>query len=226
MSEEIETKEPETQKAETQAPAVTPEQLAEMQAEIERLRKHNETVLAEKKQATEAARKAAEEAAKKAGDIEALEKSWAEREAQKLAEREEELKQRDTWLRDMTVNATASRLAAEMAVQGSSVVLERHIRDRLGMEIRDGKPTTVVLDTDGRPSASSVDDLRKEFMANPAFAPLIAETRASGAGGVGQGRASGQTSQDVSKWSADQKSLFIRENGLDAWKTLIAGKSR
>jgi hypothetical protein len=223
MSEETQTQETETQ---AQEPVITAEQFAEMQAEIDRLRKHNETILSEKKLATEAARKAAEDAAKKSGDIEALEKSWAEREAQKLAERESELQRRDEWLRDMTVNATASRLAAEMAVQGSSIVLERHLRDRLGMEIRDGKPTTVVLDADGRPSALSVDDLRKEFMANPAFAPLIAETRASGAGGVGQGRASGQTSQDVSKWSADQKSLYIRENGLDAWKTLIAGKSR
>lgn len=223
MTEETEVQEPEAQE---QAPAIDPAQFAELQAEIERLRKHNETILGEKKQATEAARKAAEEAAKKSGDIEALEKSWAEREAQKLAERETELQKRDEWLRDMTVNATASRLAADMAVQGSSMVLERHLRDRLSMEIRDGKPTTVVLDADGRPSALSVDDLRKEFMANAAFAPLIAETRASGAGGVGQGRAGSQNSQDTSKWSSEQKSLYIRENGLDAWKTLIAAKGR
>jgi hypothetical protein len=223
MSDETETteKEPETQET---AQTVDPSVIAEMQAEIERLRKHNETILSEKKQATEAARKAAEEAAKKSGDIEALEKSWSEREAQKLAERDTELSKREEWLRDMTIGATASRLAAEMAVQGSSVVLERHIKDRLGMEIRDGKPTTVVLDNEGRPSALSVQDLQKEFEANPAFAPLIVGTRASGAGGNGSGKAGSQTSgADYTKWTPAQKGAFIRDNGLEAWKTLIAG---
>lgn len=159
-----------------------PEDVSGLKAKVEEL-------LAEKKAVTEKARLAAEEserakleAAKKGGDVEALEISYQ----QKIAEIENRLKleieQRDGSIIELTSGQTATKMAAELAVQGSSDVLLPHIKARLRTEFRDGKPVTVVLDKDGKPSANTVEELKKEFISNPAFAPLIVASKASGAG--------------------------------------------
>ena len=163
-------------------------QLAEAQKGIESLKAKNEELLGETKAAKqkarereEAAQKAAEEAAAKSGDVESLAKSWQD----KLTKREQELlaevKQRDSRLMDLTVNATASNIANELAVQGSAGVLSKLVRERLRYE--DGKVT--VLDAEGKPSALTVDELKKEIADDPALAPLIAGSRASGGGASG-----------------------------------------
>jgi alanyl-tRNA synthetase len=195
----------------TEAPAIDPAAFAAMQAEVERLRKHSETLLAEKKQTAEQARKAQEEAARKSGDMEALEKSWAERETARLAEREEEIKQRDQMLQELTVGSEAVKMASELAMPGCGKAIEREVKSRLRMEIRDGKPVAVVLDSEGKPSAMTLDDLRKEIQADPAFAPLLVGTRASGAGGVaGKG---GAQSLRRSTMTAAEKAAYLDEHG-------------
>lgn len=142
------------------------------------------------KDAEEAARKAADDAARKSGDVEALENSWKE----KFTKREQELlgllDGSTGQIKALTVGRTATDLAAELAVQGSAKALLPHIERRLSMEIRDGRPTVVVLDAAGKPSASTLDELKTEFAADPVFAPLIAASKASG-GGAGGARHGG-----------------------------------
>jgi len=159
------------------------------QEDVSGLKAKVEELLSEKKAVTERARLAAEEsekakldAAKKGGDVEALEKSYQ----QKIAEIENKFKveidQRDGSIIELTSGQTATKMAAELAVQGSADVLLPHIKMRLRTEFREGKPVTVVLDKDGKPSANTVEDLKKEFISNPAFSPLIVASKASGAG--------------------------------------------
>jgi len=147
------------------------ELLAEKKAEAEKRR------IAE-----DAAKKAAEEAARKSGDIGALEKSWQDKLKAREQELLKELQAKDAVLIDMTSGQTAVQMAAELAVQGSAEVLLPHIKQRLRTEYRDGVPVTVVLDKQGRPSALTIDDLKKEFISTAAFAPLIVASKASGAG--------------------------------------------
>src|SRR5690606_7624405 len=81
----------------------------------EALRKEREERKAAKERAEaleREARERAEEAARKAGDIEALEKSWQDKLAKREAEFAEALKARDSQLMDLTVGATAQRLAS------------------------------------------------------------------------------------------------------------------
>ncbi|AYN94423.1 hypothetical protein EAW52_10855 [Pseudomonas sp. LTJR-52] len=133
---------------------------------------------------------AEEEKARKSGDIEALQKSWEEKHTRVLTEKEQTLATLQAQIQALTVGSEANRLASELAVQGSSRALLPHIKSRLSMEIRDGKPVTVVLDHDGRPSALTLEELKNEFINDPAFAPLIVGSKATG-GGAGGSRSGG-----------------------------------
>ena len=157
------------------------------------LKAKNEELIAERreaqkraKSAEEAAQLAAEEAARKGGDVAALEKSWQDKLARREAELLSQIERMGSSVTAMTVDAVASRLAADMAVEGSAPVLLPHIRARLAAEEREGQYITVVRDSDGKPSALSIDELKAELSNNPAFARVIAGSKASG--GVPGGR--------------------------------------
>ena len=195
------------------------QQLTETAEELERFKAKHAEAEKHRKQAEKEAQKRVEEAAKKSGDTEALEKSWTEKLTAREQELQAEINRRDGWLKEMTVGRTAESMAAELAVQGSAVVLARHIQDRLSSEIRDGRPVTVVLDTEGKPSAKTLDELKAEFSGNAAFAPLIAGNKASGSGGI-HGKGGAQTGLDRRTMSIRQRAEFIDKHGNEAYEKL------
>lgn len=161
---------------------------AAIEAAVAPLKAKNEELLGETKAAkakareeAEARQKAADEAAAKNGDVDALNKSWQAKLDKAQADADDKLKARDAQLVDLTVNATARKLAGDLAVPGSADVLLPHIKSRLAYQ--DGKLS--VLDMEGKPSASTVDELAKEIAANKAFAPLIVASMATGGGAIG-----------------------------------------
>ena len=156
------------------------------------LKAKNEELLAElranktkARDAEEAARLAAEDLARKSGDTEALDRSWTEKHTKAIGEKETALSTMQAQVHALTVGATAARLAGELAVQGSSAILQQLIEPRLTMEIRDGRPVVVVLDKDRRPSALTVDEFKEQLFSDAALAPLIAASRATGGGATG-----------------------------------------
>lgn len=161
------------------------EDVSGLKAKLEELLGESKAAKAKAREAEEAAKKAEEERARKAGDVEALENSWRE----KLTKREQELlSERESLasqIKELTVGRAATDLAAELAVQGSAKALLPHLQARLSMDIRDGKPTVVVLDANGKPSAATLEELKAEFVNDPAFAPLIVGSKASGSGASG-----------------------------------------
>lgn len=162
-------------------------QLASFQETVSKLEANNRALMQEKVEAKKAADKAAMEAAKKSGDVDAVEKSWNEKYSALETNLNESSQRYERMIQSLTVGATASKLAAELAVQGSSDVLLPHISARLAVEIKDDKPVVKVLDKDGRPSAMTIKELQAEFMANPIFAPIISGTKANGSGFKGNG---------------------------------------
>jgi len=218
MSETTETTETQTTETQAPPPVFDPAEFEAMKAEVARLRNHSETLLAEKKQAADAARKAKEEAARTSGDLEALEKSWSEREAARLAEKDEILSQQAAMLSELTVGAEAVRIASELAMPGCGKAIEREVKSRLRMEVKDGKPVAVVLDADGKPSAMTLADLRKEIEADPAFAPLLVGTKASGPGGVNGKGGAPQVSRG--SMSLAEKAAYQKEHGQAAYLKL------
>ncbi len=154
------------------------------------------------------ARKAAEDAALKSGDLEAFRKSAEKQRADDLAAKDAEYQPKvqklDTTVRRLLVSDVATRLATELALKGSEGPLAKLISDRLAVEERDGEHVTVVRGADGKPSALTIDDLKKEIAGDKALAPLLAGSRASGggAGGSKGGGAAGAKSLDRKAFDA------------------------
>lgn len=180
------------------------EDVAGLKAKVEELLAEKKEAARKAKEAEEAAKAAAEEAARKSGDVAALEKSWQE----KLAKREQELLQQVESLsgniHSMLVDNVAVKLASELAVPGSADLLIPHIKARLAAEQRDGQFVTVVKDKDGKPSAFSIDDLKTEFASNPAFAPVIVGSKASG-GGASGGNGGGAAKDVKPNWAGSKE---------------------
>lgn len=162
-----------------------PEDTSGLKAKVEQLLAEKKTEAEKRKQAEEEARIAAEEAARKSGDTEALDRSWNEKHTKALTEKESALTALQAQIHSLTVGAAAARIAGELAVQGSAGVLQRLIEHRLSMEMRDGVPTVVVRDNEGRPTAATLAEFKTEVTNDPALAPLVAASKASGGGASG-----------------------------------------
>lgn len=170
------------------------------------------------KDAQKKAEDATAAAARKEGDVEALEKSWQKKYGDKVAEMQADIDQRDGWIKQNTVHTTALELATTLAVPGSADVLLPHIEKRLGVDVRDGRPTAVVLGDDGKPSALSVKELGEQISGNQAFAPLIVGSKASGGGanGASGGAAKSKTitRQEYDAMEPEQRQKIIVEDGV------------
>ncbi len=184
----------------------------------EGLRKKVDELLAEKKaeqqkrkEAEDLARQKEEENARKNGNIEALERSWQEKLTKREAELLEQSKALESQVYQLTVGQTASTLANELAVSGSSNVLLPHITGRLQVETVDGQVKVRVLDAQGKPSAATIDDLKKEFRDNPAFKPLIAASHASG-GGANGANSGGGAAKKPSEMSLAERAEWEKQN--------------
>jgi predicted RNase H-like nuclease (RuvC/YqgF family) len=164
-----------------------------MQEEIERLRKHNETLLGEKKsvaqkakEAEELARTSAEEKAKRDGDYETLLKA---REDEK-AELEKQFNEFKKTISDKELSIVSSRLGSKLAIDSDAAeVLEPFILGRIAYIDN----AVVVLDDKGQPSSMSLDDLETEFRKTAKFKYLVAGSGASGGGASGTNKSSGTT---------------------------------
>lgn len=115
-----------------------------------------------------------DENARNTGDIAALDASWKKKyeelEASTKAAVDAANAERDTVMRSLTVDKMAAEIASISTVPS---LLEPIIRGRLSAELADGKVITRVLDKDGKPSALSVDDLKKELANNPEYKSII-----------------------------------------------------
>lgn len=193
------------------------EDVAGLKAKVDELLAEKKDAAKRAKEAEDAAKAAQEEAARKSGDVAALEKSWQE----KLAKREKELLDENGALQSninsMLVDNVAVKLASELAVPGSADLLIPHIKSRLAAEQRDGQFVTVIKDAAGKPSAASIDDLKTEFVSNPAFAPVIVGSKATG-GGASGGSNGGGAAKTVNRAQFDgmthlQRSEFAKSGG-------------
>ena len=175
--------------------------VAALQAELAALKGHHEKLLGETKAAkakakeeAEAARVAAEEAARKSGDVSALDKSWQEKYAKAEAEYSAKLTAAQQQLQTVLVDNVAQKAAMDIAVDAECAeLLADKLRGSLGVAEVDGKMQTVVLDADGKRSALTVDELKKQLVAK--YPRLVKGNPAGGAGGLPQpaGGAGGST---------------------------------
>ena len=168
-----------------------PVDVAALQKELETIRAHHEKLLGETKaakakqrEADEAARIAAEEAARKSGDTAALDKSWQEKHAKAESEWKTQNERLNRELQGILVDSVAQKAALEIAIDAEcGELLADKIKGFLSIAERDGKMQTVVVDADGKPSALTVDELKKTLAEK--YPRLVKGSPAGGAGGAG-----------------------------------------
>ena len=175
--------------------------VAALQAELAALKGHHEKLLSETKAAkakakeeAEAARVAAEEAARKSGDVSALDKSWQEKYGKLESEAAAKVAAANAQLQSVLVDSVAQKAAMDIAVDAECAeLLADKLRGSLGLAEVDGKMQTVVFDADGKRSALTVDELKKQLVAK--YPRLVKGNPAGGAGGLPQpaGGAGGST---------------------------------
>lgn len=178
---------------------ITPEQYQALQDEVEKLRKHSETLLAEKKAEQQKQREAqaekdalAQEQARKKGDFETLEKQYQDKIAKLEAEIVERDKQRDSDL----VKSEALKLASSLSDnEHNQAILQMLIEKRLAAENGQVK----VVDDLGNATISTIADLKNEISTSGKFDSLITGTKASGVGATGQGTQGTKTLKDYTE---------------------------
>ena len=154
--------------------------------EIERLRKHNETLLGEKKAESEK-RKAeqaekdrlAEETARKKGDFETLEKQYQA----KIQDLQNQIAERDKQRDSDLVKSHAQKLASVLSDNPANQELLQMVLEKR-LSAKDGQIS--VLDTSGAVSIASLDDLKREIETCGKYDSLVVGTRASGTGSNGK----------------------------------------
>jgi len=142
--------------------------LAELNTELETLREERDGML---------------RGAVPKADVDKLEASWKGKLTKRENELAAEVAKYRAGLEGATVEARAVELATKISV--APKLLLPIIRARIRLEESNGQFTTRVLDQNGQPSASTVDDLEKELLANKEFAPILIGSKGSGGGANG-----------------------------------------
>lgn len=149
---------------------------------------------------------------KKKGDVDALEKSWQAKMDKLAADAKAKEDRLLGQLRKATVEAEATRMASELSEHPE--LLLPHIQGRLDMEINEetGEVKVRVLGADGKPTADTVEDFRKNVVADNKLAPLIKASEASGGGAGGSKGRSGSAEKPLSEMTATEEAAFANAN--------------
>ena len=143
-------------------------------------------------------------------DVTALENSWKTKLETATTESGAKITKLTGALDKNLRQATATQLASELFVSTSLGL--PYILPRLKV-VEEGEEFVVkVLDANGQPSASTLEDLKKEMVQNKEFAPILRGTRASGGGANGGNGGGGAPSNDKNfdAVSASPKDLAAR----------------
>lgn len=167
------------------------------------------------------ANEAAAELAKKNGDITALEASWKKKHDDDIAEMQKQLDASNGIIKRVFVDNIADNIAHEIST--SPLLINPHIKSRLRVELVDGEPVTRVLDANNKPTALTLDDLKKEFVANENFAAIIVGSKASG-GGAGQNRGGGGAHKKISEMNEQERVAFFNVNPDEFNRRVHAGE--
>jgi hypothetical protein len=115
-------------------------------------------------------------------DLELIEKSWESKVNAQRAEHEAKLAEANGYIKLNLVDNAALQLAQKISTAPGLIL--PHIKSRLLADMADGKFQTRILDAQGQPSAMSLDDLGKEFVANKEFSAIMIASKASGGAGL------------------------------------------
>src|SRR5690606_4049932 len=141
----------------------------------DRLKADNKDLKNRLKKLEDDAADADENDAKKKGDIEKLEKTWRDKNEAITKEANEQLAKKDEYIKKTLLESAAKDVAA---IATSPSILMPHVKSRLTVDFDGDEPKIKVLDKEGKASSASLDDLKKEFVANKEFSSIIVASKA------------------------------------------------
>jgi hypothetical protein len=147
--------------------------------------------------------------ARKRGDIATIEKSWAEKLEKAKKEGEEAVKKLKSHLETVMVDAAVNEIASEIFVKPSRD--SRLIKDRVYIDYDGETPVIRVRDKDGKASALTLADLKKETLDNADFADILVGSKASGSGASG-GKQGGGAAKQPSEFTEQERTDLFRNN--------------
>ena len=176
--------------------------------EIDRLRNHADTLLAEKKAKDEQARqaladklKAEQEAAIKSGDAERIQEALSKQLETERGEKERLKKQIDTDKLQREVGRLSSRLTTDQSNQDIlNVLLERQVT------VSDGQFNIMGLNGE---KLDSIEQLEQQVLNSGKFDSLLTGTLSSGTGGNGQG---GGATKSASEYTEAERIELAKTN--------------
>lgn len=152
-----------------------------------------------------------EKKAREGGDLEALENSYKEQIKKLKADHKAEIATfRQHYTEDL-VDQRAAAFAAEVSTAPD--LLLPHIRNRFSVDFTGERPTVRVLDGEGKVSALTMEDLKKEVVNSERFAPIITGSKASGGGAAGGSKGGGAAKKFNEMTSGELKELRQSDPG-------------
>lgn len=184
------------------------QKVTDLTAQIETLTSERDTAISERDAAK----------ADKGKDTAALEASWQAKVDEANRKLETVQNELTAEVERLLVTNTANSMAHEISTVPE--LFQDVIAKRLKVEKgADGKYFTRVLDADGNPSASNLDDLQKELLANEKYAAIIVSGKGSGGGAGGSGSGGGATEKKWLEYS-DQELVELRKTDPDKYDRL------
>lgn len=154
---------------------------------------------------------------KKKGDIEAVEKSWQAKYEKLVSEKDSKISALEGHINSFLIDSTVNQIAGE--ISNAPKLLEPFIRQRLSLDLESDKPKVRVLDTEGNPSALTIDELKSEMKENPDFSQIIIGSQASGGGATAKSNAT------QAYTGGNSGSPKLSEMGIDALTAYMEAKT-
>lgn len=143
------------------------------------------------------------------GDLPALERSWQTKYDALIADTTTKTKKLETQIQNLLVQSKAVEIAT--AISTVPALLAPEISKRLQADLTGDVPTTRVLDDKGVISALTLEELQKEFVANPAYATIIKGSGGSG-GGAGGGSGGGGAGKKLQDMTGQERAALQKSN--------------
>lgn len=147
--------------------------------------------------------------ARKRGDISAIERSWQEKLDKQKNDSDKLVTGLKTQLEKVMVDSAVDAISHEIFAKPSRD--SRLIRDRVYIDYDGETPVVRVRDKDGKASALSLEDLKKETLDNADYADILVGSKATGSGGAGGNQGGGAAKQPSEYTEAERVKLY-RDN--------------
>lgn len=186
-----------------------PEDIAPLRNALDRTKEELKKLKDEQADRIREAEERAREELRKSGNTTELERRLTEERETLRREKDADIEKRTQQLSRILVQDRAAALARDLSGDAWQVMLP-HVQSRLVADLDSDTPACKVVAADGQPSTLSIEDLKKEFLNNPAFASIIVGVDSSG-GGAGR-KPGGNASKKPEDYSQQERIDLYNSN--------------